>query len=217
MVGQLRITRARGELLGIKSVRMGFLAKLLKNAVERQQTKDKNRKSSRKKKQTAETLSQLKEEYPSMKYSESSSSPSLTASGYSVSDFLHDIEENNQIHVAENTIRSNFEKKTSTPLNLKIEPLNKMTRRKSTPVMDVFGVQVYEDDTETDDDHEDDVDKDEKVVTGRMMFISYAKSDLYENTKFFKGFTSNDATEDGYEVVIDNCRRRNQNRLIRHY
>ena len=200
---------------------MRFLAKLLKNAVERQQTKDKNRKSSRKKKQTSETLSQLKEEYPSMKYSESSSSPSMMASGYCVSDFLHDIEDNNQIHVAENTIRSNVEKKTSTPLNLKIEPLNKMTRRKSTPVMDVSGVQVYEDDTETDDDHEDDVDKDEKVVTGRMMFVSDANSDLYENTKFFKAFTKNDATEDGYEVVIvrrnmaTGFRRRNMNRLFR--
>ena len=202
MVGQLRITRARGELLGIKSERMRFLAKLLKNAVERQQTKDKNRKSSRKRKQTAETLSQLKEEYPSMKYSESSSSPSMTASGYSVSDFLHDIEENNQIHFAETTIRSNVEKKTSTPLNLKIEPLNKMTRRKSTPMMDVSGVQVYEDDTETDDDHEDDVDKDEKVVIGRMMFVSNANSDLYENTEFLELYTSNFAIGDGYEIVI---------------
>ena len=170
MVGQLRITRARGELLGIKSERMRFLAKLLKNAVERQQTKDKNRKSSRKKKQTSETLSQLKEEYPTMKYSESSSTPSMTSFGHSVSDFLHDLEENNKIHVAENTNPHDFERKTSTPLNLKIEPLNKMTRRKSRPVMDVSGVQVYEDNAEKDDNHEYDSDKDEKVVDGRMIF-----------------------------------------------
>ena len=198
---------------GLKLVRMGFLAKLLKNAAERQQTKDNNRKSSRKREHT--------EEYPTIKYSESSSSPSITSSGYSVFDFLHDLEENKQIHVAESTNRSNFEKKASTPLNLKIEPLNKMTRRKTKPVMDVSGVQVYEDDAEKDDNHEDDADKDGKVVTGRMMFVSDANSDLYENTKFFKSFTNNDATDDGYEVVIvrrnkaTHCRRRNLNRLFR--
>ena len=47
-----------------------------------------------------------------------------------------------------------------------------MTGRKSTPVLDVSGVQVYEDDTEKDDNPEDKEEKDEKVVTGRMMFVS---------------------------------------------
>ena len=81
--------------------------------------------------------------------------------------------------------------------------------------------QVYENDTEKDNNHEGDKEKDEKVVTGRMMFVSDANSDLYENTKFFKAFTKNDATEDGYEVVIvrrnmaTSFRRRNLNRLFR--
>ena len=43
---------------------------------------------------------------------------------------------------------------------------------------------------------------------------------IYIKTPSFKTFTRNDATEDGYEVGIVICRRRNLNRfirLIRHY
>ena len=110
---------------------MGFLTKLLKNVVGIKQKRDKNRKPSWKKKQTAmsdcsETQSKKKKEYPTMKFSPSSSSSSMTSSSsvYSVSDFFHDLEENKPIHVVDNSISSNFEKKTSKPLNLKIEPLN---------------------------------------------------------------------------------------------
>jgi hypothetical protein len=45
---------------------------------------------------------------------------------------------------------------------------------------------VYEDYILKDDDYEDDEEKNEKVITGRMMFVSNTKSDLYENTKFLK-------------------------------
>ena len=81
--------------------------------------------------------------------------------------------------------------------------------------------QVYENDTEKDNNHEDHKEKDEKVVTGRMMFVSHVNSDLYENTKFFKMFRSNDSPGDGYEVVIvkrDNstkCKRRNLNSIFK--
>jgi hypothetical protein len=174
---------------------MGFLTKLLKNLVGIKQKRDKNRKLSWKKKQTAmsdcsETLSKQTEEYPTMKCSPSSSSSSMTSSSsvYSVSNFFYDHEENKPIHVVDNSIPSNFEKKTSTPLNLKIEPLNRMTRRKSSPVLDVSGVQVYEDDTEKDDNHEDKEEEGGKVVTGWRMFVSNVNSDLYENTEFFKIF-----------------------------
>ena len=61
----------------------------------------------------------------------------------------------------------------------------------------------------------------QKVITDRMMFVSNTNSDLYENIIVLKTFTRNDATEDGYEVVIvkrnkaTNCKRRNMNRLFR--
>ena len=95
-----------------------------------------------------------------------------------------------------------------------------MTRRKSTPVLDVSGVQVYEDDTEKEDNQEDKEEKDEKVVTGRMMFVSNVNSDFYENAKFFKIFASNESPGDGYEVVIvkrntsANYERRNLNSIL---
>ena len=140
-----------------------------------------------------------------------------SSSGYSVSD----LEDNKRIHVVDITIPFNLDKKTSSPLNLKIESLNRMTRRKSTPVLYASGVQVYEDDTEKDDNHEDNEERDENVVPGRMMFVSNVNSDLYENTKFFKMFGRNDSPGDGYEVVIvkrDNstkCKRRNLNSIFK--
>ena len=96
-----------------------------------------------------------------------------------------------------------------------------MTRRKSSPVLDVSGVQVYEDDIEKDDNHEDKEEEGGKVVTGRMMFVSNVNSDFYENAKFFKIFASNESPGDGYEVVIvkrnksANCKRRNVNSIFR--
>ena len=60
-----------------------------------------------------------------------------------------------------------------------------MIRRNSTFVLDVSD-NVYEDNILKDDDYEDDEEKNEKVITGRMMFVSNTKSDLYENTKFLK-------------------------------
>ena len=60
-----------------------------------------------------------------------------------------------------------------------------MIRRNSTFVLDVSD-NVYEDNILKDEDYEDDEEKNEKVITGRMMFVSNTKSDLYENTKFLK-------------------------------
>ena len=57
-------------------------------------------------------------------------------------------------------------------------------------------MKVHENDTEKDNNHEDDKERDEKVVTGRMMFVSHVNSDLYENIKFFKMFGSNDSPGD---------------------
>ena len=62
-----------------------------------------------------------------------------------------------------------------------------MIRRNSTFVLDVSD-NVYEDNILKDDDYEDDEEKNEKVITGRIMFVSNSNSDLYENTKFLKPF-----------------------------
>ena len=103
---------------------------------------------------------------------ENSSSSTTSYSKYSVSDFLMDLEVSNHI----------LEDKTSTPVNLHIEPLNRMERKilDADVACHVSGIKVYED--------EDEVEKeDNKMFSGRKVFISGAPCNnvFYENTKFY--------------------------------
>ena len=128
--------------------------------------------------------------------------PSSTSSysRYSVSDFLLDLEENKLI----------FDEKTSTPVNLNIEPLNRMNRKNTKVASDMSDIKVYEDTTEK---------KDEKVFLGRKVFVPRPRtlcySELYENTHFFKDYTKNEDEEDDneYEVVIVQTRTINNNNI----
>ena len=182
----------------MKFSRMEFLAKLLKISLR----KSKMQKMGDKKNKSVQNKGRIMiKGHPATKTSSSSSSSSTSpsslslsssCSGYSVSDFLHDLEDKK--HVADD--------KTSTPLNLNIAPLNTMRRRRSSPVHDVSGVKLAEDATE---------EVAEKVVTGRRVFVSdtYCHSDLYENMKFFKDFTKQGDTENEYEEVIGKRRKAN--------
>ena len=111
-----------------------------------------------------------------------SSFASSTSSSYSVSEFLQDLESKHQkINM---DIFAPSVDKTSTPMSSHIVPLNRI-RRKSKPMIvhDVSGIKIYEENIEEELRGKDDA--------------------VYENTEFFKKFeTTDDETEDGYEIVV---------------